>query len=203
MMNEQNHSGEQNSDSSDPGDQQPNDSEDSLPSGPEGDEDPTFIEIPLEKYKTLQEQVTERDEYLKQLRQVTADYDNYQKRMRRKRSEEKKYAAREVINSIIPVLDDFDHALPEDPDEETKDLVQGMRMIFDKLVNALREQDVEVIDETDVPFDPNRHEAASSVQKEGIDKQYVVEVLRNGYQLHDQVLQPARVVIAQPASESE
>ncbi len=179
-------------------------SEENLPSGPEQDEDATtFVEIPLEKYQDLQEKVQERDEYLEQLRKVTADYDNYQKRMRRKRSEEKKYAARDVIKSLLPVLDDFDHALPDDSEREEEDLVQGMRMIYDKFVEVLNNQGVEQIDETNVRFDPNRHEAATYVENEDVDRQEVVEVLRKGYRMHDQVLRPASVIIARPPEDGD
>ncbi len=202
-MTDQENSSNQNSSESDqePDDTRAEEDEESLPSGPDGEDNPTFVEIPLSKYKDLQEQVKERDEYLEQLRQVTADYDNYQKRMRRKREEEKKYAAREIINSFIPVLNDFKHALPEEVEEENADLVQGMRMIYEKLTSTLEEHGVDVINETGVPFDPNRHEATSSIQDADVEQQTVVEVLRDGFQLHDQVLQPAQVVIAQPGSE--
>lgn len=202
MTDQDNPSNQNSPDSgSDPDDTHADEDEEPLPSGPEGEDDPTFVEIPLSKYKELQEQVKERDEYLEQLQQVTADYDNYQKRMRRKREEEKKYAARDVINSVIPVLNDFKHALPDEVEEENADLVQGMRMIYRKFTTTLEEHGIDVINETGVPFDPNRHEATSSVEDEEVDQQTVVEVLRDGFQLHEQVLQPAQVVIAQPPSD--
>jgi len=202
-MTDQENPSEQNpSDSGpEPDDPRADEDDESLPSGPEGEDNPTFVEIPLSKYKELQEQSQERDEYLEQLRQVTADYDNYQKRMRRKREEEKKYAARDVISSIIPVLNDFKHALPDEVDDQNADLVQGMRMIYQKLTTTLEEHGVDVINETDVPFDPNRHEATSSIEAQDVDQQTVVEVLRDGFKLHDQVLQPAQVVLAQPTPE--
>jgi len=177
--------------------------EEQLPSGPEqGEGDRTFVEIPLQKYQDLQEQAQERDEYLQQLRKVTADYDNYQKRMRRKRDEEKKFAARDVVKSVLPVLDDFDQALP-DEDGEQDELVTGMRMIYDKLVDVIEEQGAEQIDETGVAFDPNCHEAVTYVEDEQADGQEVAEVLRKGYRMHDQVLRPARVVIAKPPQSGE
>ncbi len=175
-----------------------------LPSDPdENEETTTFVEIPLDKYQSLQEKAQERDDYLEQLRKVTADYDNYQKRMRRKRSEEKKYAARDIVKSLLPVLDDFDHALPSKSEEQENELVQGMRMIYKKLVEVLNEQNVEQIDEEQVPFDPSRHEATTYVEDEEVDREEVAEVLRKGYQMHDQVLRPARVVIARPPQEED
>ncbi len=202
-MNNQEQSGEQNSSEkeSEPEEIQHEGTDESMPAGPENEENPTFVEIPLSKYKELQEKVTERDEYLEKLRQVTADYDNYQKRMRRQRSEEKKYAARDVMNSIIPVLNDFKHALPDEPDEKEEDLVQGLRMIYEKLIQALQEHDLEIINEGGVPFNPNRHEAASVVEDGDVNQKTVKEILQDGFKLHDQVLQPARVVIAQPPSD--
>lgn len=170
-----------------------------------GDDNTLFVEIPAEKYQNLQEKAKEHEELVDKLRQTRADFDNYRKRMKKKREEDKKYAIQKFIRKIVPVLDDFDQAMPDE--EEIKDentaLAEGIRMIRKKFLGYLQEEGVSVIDETGVPFDPNRHEASGMIEDESVDQQTVKHIQRTGYTLHDRVIRPAQVLVAQPPSEDE
>ncbi len=188
------------SESSSPEDQADGDSsgsDEQLPSQRE-DGETTFVEIPVNKYSDLQERARERDEYLDKLRRVSADYDNYQKRMKQKRREDREQAERKVIKNVIPVLDDFNQALPDEEEEDEDGVIQGFRLIYRKLLGVLEEHSVEQINESNVPFDPDQHEAASFIESEDADRKMVHEIIRQGYRIDEQVIRPARVVVAKP-----
>lgn len=168
------------------------------------DENTLFVEIPAEKFRRLQEKAKEREELLEKLRKTQADYENFRKRMKKKREEEQKYAVQGFVKKIIPVLDDFDLAIPsngEEPDN-VEGIAEGIRLIRKKFLGYLKDEGVSVIDDSDVQFDPKRHEASGMVEDEDVDQKVVKEIQRPGYKIHDRVIRPAQVLVAKPPENS-
>lgn len=145
----------------------------------------------LEALMTTQ---VERDDWLDQLRRKQAEFDNFRKRMARDAQRQRQVGKEAVALALLDVLDDFDRTVAalEGDDASRK----GVELVRDKLVVALGGQGLERMEAAGTPFDPNLHEAVQQVPGEG-DEPVVAEVLRPGWTMHDRVLRPAMVVVAQ------
>jgi molecular chaperone GrpE len=145
----------------------------------------------LEALMTTQ---VERDDWLDQLRRKQAEFDNFRKRMARDAQRQRQVGKEAVALAVLDVLDDFDRTVAAlEGDEASR---KGVELVRDKLVVALGGQGLERMEAAGTPFDPNLHEAVQQVPGEG-DEPIVAQVLRSGWTMHDRVLRPAMVVVAQ------
>jgi molecular chaperone GrpE len=131
-----------------------------------------------------------RDRYMRTL----ADFDNYRKRADREKQDFFKYALAGSMRDLLPVLDNFDRAL--DHAEQGDEFHRGVSLIYKQLFDVLKKHGVRVIDEANVRFDPNIHEAVVRAEDPSVPEQTVVEILQKGYFLHDRLLRPAMVKVA-------
>lgn len=147
------------------------------------------IELLLIELATAREEATS---YLDDLKRVAADFDNYRKRTTREGAVMFDRATEKVVRSLMPVLDTFDAALHATPKTEMeKQLYSGMLNTREQLLNALKEEGLEVIPTIDEPFDPEVHEPAGAPAGDG--ELVVTEELRRGYRLGGKVLRAALV----------
>ena len=106
---------------------------------------------------------------------------------------------RRVAAELLPALDDFEralaHAEAEEGDEEHH-LTAGIRLVQQKMLEALNRTGIEQYSPKGEPFDPHLHEAVAQQPADGAQPGTVLEVVQNGYRLGDDVLRPARVVVA-------
>ena len=123
-----------------------------------------------------------------------ADFDNFRKRTEREKSDFFKYALAGLMRELLPVLDNFDRALEHA--EEGDDVHKGVLLIYKQLFDALQKSGLKPIDEANVPFDPNVHEAVVREENPGVPSHTVVSILQKGYFLHDRLLRPAMVKVA-------
>lgn len=131
-----------------------------------------------------------KDRYLRTL----ADFDNLRKRTEREKSDFFKYALSNILRDVLPVLDNFDRAL--DHAEEGDEFHKGVLLIYKQLFDVLRKHGLTPIDEKNVVFDPNIHEAVVREENASVPSHTVVEILQKGYFLHDRLLRPALVKVA-------
>src|SRR6056297_1473426 len=137
-----------------------------------------------------------RDEYLDDLRRSHADFENYRRRVMRDGAVQRAAGKAEVAGALLEVLDDLDRTLAAAERSPDQDLHTGVRLVASKLVDALRHLGLQRIDEVDVSFDPEVHEAVQQQPGDGIDGEpRVVNVLRPGYRLDDRVLRAAMVAV--------
>lgn len=136
---------------------------------------------------SLERVVAKRDEYLDMARRVQAEFENYRKRVESQRAEQLARAAESLVVELLPVLDACDAALSLGATD-----VEPIQM---SLVGTLVKQGLEAIDEVDVVFDPNLHDAVLSEPADGVDELLVVEVMRTGYQWNGRVVRPAMVKV--------
>jgi molecular chaperone GrpE len=122
-----------------------------------------------------------------------ADFVNYKRRTEREMKESRQYATGALVLDLLPVLDDFERALAAIPEEESQmSWMEGIQAIERKLRATLEAQGVAQIKAVGEPFDPHVHEAVMQAPgEEGM----VVEEVQKGYQLHDRVIRPAKVVV--------
>jgi molecular chaperone GrpE len=138
-----------------------------------------------------------RDEYLAQAKRARADFENYQKRAARDQAQEKKYAVAPLAVDLLGALDNLERATAAaEQAGEQGPLVQGVALVHTMLLDALRRHGVTRIEAQDVAFDPNLHQAVMQVPTADQPPLTVVQVLEQGYMLHDRVLRPARVAVA-------
>jgi len=143
----------------------------------------------------------ERDEYLELAKRTKADFENYRKRMA---AEVQAAGARgkvEIARGVVPVLDDLERALQAaglDPEGDSEDgLAHGVILVFRGLREAMTRNGIEAVDPKGEQFDPNQHEALSTVAAEDAEPGTVVEVMQKGYRFKDQLIRPARVVVSE------
>ncbi len=107
----------------------------------------------------------------------------------------------EVLRDVLPVLDDLERALQAeglDPDGDSPDgLAHGVLLVFRSLRDSLAKHGIEAVDPTGEKFDPQEHEALSAQPAEGVESGVIVETMQKGYRLGEQLIRPARVVVAE------
>jgi molecular chaperone GrpE len=142
-----------------------------------------------------------RDEYLELAQRTKADFENFRRRMT---AEVQAAAIRgkvEMARDVVPVLDDLERALQAaglDPEGDSDDaLSHGVLLMFRGLRETLNRNGIEAVDPTGERFDPNQHEALSTMAVEGTESGTVVEVLQKGYRFDEQLIRPARVVVSE------
>jgi molecular chaperone GrpE len=138
---------------------------------------------------------SERDKYLR----LAAEYDNYRKRAAKERSDAGSRAQADLVRQLIEALDDvarFAHVDPGTTDAGT--IVQGVDMVEKKLLKALGNAGLEVINPVGETFDPALHEAVATEPTSAREDDHVVSrVYQPGYVFNSQLLRPARVVVKQ------
>ncbi|MGM7721063.1 nucleotide exchange factor GrpE [Metabacillus sp. Hm71] len=138
------------------------------------------------------------DEAENKLLRSQADFENYKRRSRLDLEAAQKYRAQSLVSEIIPALDNFERALQIEADnDQTKSLLQGMNMVYNQLVQALKNEGVEAINAVGEQFDPHIHQAVMQVEDEKYESNTVVEELQKGYKLKDRVIRPAMVKVNQ------
>jgi molecular chaperone GrpE len=135
----------------------------------------------------------------KYLRAV-ADLDNTRKRSARELENARKFGAERLASALLPARDSLEAALALAADTEaTLDIatiLEGERATLRLLDEALQAAGVKEIDPHGEPFDPTKHEAMSLKPSATAEPNTVVEVVQKGYELHDRLLRPARVIVA-------
>jgi molecular chaperone GrpE len=149
----------------------------------------------------LSEAEQQRDEYLDLAKRTKADFENFRKRMSADVLTAAGRGKAEVLRDVLPVLDDLERALQAeglDPDGDSPDgLAHGVLLVFRSLRDSLARHGIEALDPTGERFDPTLHEALSTQPAEGVESGTVVETMQKGYRLGEQLIRPARVVVAE------
>lgn len=139
-------------------------------------------------------------EYLAGWQRAQADYANLKKDVDRMREDLAKFACAGLIEKLLPVLDNFSNAgahAPDTKDDTVLQWCQGISHVQTQFEQVLHEAGLTIIDEDNVPFDPERHEAMMREPVDGAASDTVVAVLMPGYALHDKVLRAAKVKVAE------
>ena len=137
----------------------------------------------------------ERDGLQDRLLRQVAEFDNYRKRVDRERRDSSEYAAADVLQDILPILDDFERALQVDaPGSEP--YRQGLEIIHRALLELLRKRGVTAVDAVGTDFDPHIHQAVSYEDAPYKRDGEVISEFRRGFRLGDRLLRPAMVKVA-------
>ncbi|MCF3941815.1 nucleotide exchange factor GrpE [Oceanobacillus sp. APA_J-5(13-2)] len=137
----------------------------------------------------------EKDDLYDRILRLQAEYDNFKRRSQKEKEAERKYKAQDLVNDLLPVLDNFERALQVEQTEATSNLIEGISMVYRQLQDALTNNGVEVIDTEGKEFDPNLHHAVMQVEDENHESNHIVEELQKGYMLKDRVIRPSMVKV--------
>jgi molecular chaperone GrpE len=139
----------------------------------------------------------ERDQFRGLLQRTQADFENYQKRIQRDLKQEIRYAAGPLVRDLLPALDNLDRATAAAKKAgETGPLVQGVAMVQTQFLDVLKRHGITRIEALGQPFDPNLHQAVMQQPSKGHPPNTVLQVLEQGFMIHDRVLRPASVVVS-------
>ncbi len=138
------------------------------------------------------------------LLRAQADAQNLRRRSAVQQSAAVQFANSELLKSLLGVLDDFERSLAAtETSDNLKAVVDGVRLVHQNLIQALRSQGLHTIDALHEPFDPNVHEAIMQQPSADYPAGTVVEEIAKGYRLHDRVLRPAKVVVSKEPSDAQ
>jgi molecular chaperone GrpE len=136
----------------------------------------------------------EKEEYLELARRTKADFENFKKRAAAQAQEALTRGKAEVAREVVDAVDNLERAL--ETSEGGDGLAAGVEMVLKGLRETLQRNGIDVVDPKGEKFDPNRHEALSTMAVEGTASGTVVEVMQKGYTLGEQLIRPARVVVS-------
>jgi molecular chaperone GrpE len=133
-----------------------------------------------------------------------ADFENYRKRVEKERTEDSRRATARVIESLIPSIDGFEHALAAHREAEYENYRKGFELIYKQLVDNVTRLGVERVDPLGKQFDPHLHQAMDRMETLDHADGEIVQVYQPGYVFHGRVLRPAMVRVAvQPGAASK
>ena len=138
----------------------------------------------------------ERDDFYDRLLRKTAEFENYRKRVDRERRESAQYAAGDLLEALLPIVDDFERALQADAGPDAEAYRLGVELIYKHLQDLLARRGVTPIDVVGQTFDPHVHQAITYESSPGRAEGEVIEEVRRGYKLGDRLLRPAMVKVA-------
>lgn len=168
----------------------------------QADDGQTMIALTMDEYEALEKEMEalqaqveeQQDGWLR----TRADFDNYKKRIERDSARTYQDALASSIKTFLVVADDLERALKDKPkSSDAASWVSGIELIYQKLLNQVKNQGVERIDVNpgDV-FDPNFHEAITQEEHPEFSEGQIIDIVQPGYRISDRVIRPAMVRVA-------
>jgi molecular chaperone GrpE len=146
--------------------------------------------------KKIEDLTQENAETFAKLQRISADYANFQKRAPKQVADSVAYQKIGIIKSLLPSIDNFEHALNGAKTADSIDsLIEGIQLVFDHMIDALKAHGVERMSSLGEQFDPSRHEAMMRRCEEDKPENEVVEEFQSGYKVGDQVIRPCKVIV--------
>ena len=137
------------------------------------------------------------EELTDQLKRQMAEFDNYRKRTDKEKASMYVIGAKEIVEKMLPIVDNFERGLTTVPEEKQEDpFVDGMNKVYKQLMTALSEAGVAPIEAVGKEFDPNLHNAVMHVEDEESGENIIVEEFQKGYMYKDFVVRHSMVKVA-------
>ena len=137
------------------------------------------------------------EELTDRLTRQMAEFDNFRKRTEKEKSHMYEVGAKDIIDKILPVVDNFERGLGAVGEEEKENpFVQGMEMVYKQLMTTLEEVGVKPIEAVGKEFDPEFHNAVMHVEDENFGENIVTEEFQKGYTYRDSIVRHSMVKVA-------
>lgn len=137
-------------------------------------------------------------EHFASWQRAVADYQNLKKQTEKEKQEISSYATAQTVLLFTPVYDNLKRAVKHIPDDQQDlDWVKGVTHIIKQFEDTLQLFSITVIPTVGQPFDHAKHHAISKVKKEGVAADTILEEVKTGFMMHDKVIEPAQVVVAE------
>ena len=153
--------------------------------------------------QTVEQLRKEADEHWNKYLRAVAELDNLRKRSAREVENARKFGIEGMVQGLLPVRDSLQAALGAADSADVATLLDGERATLRLLDQALESAGGAEIDPEGEPFDPAEHEAMSMRPSDRAEPHSVLEVVQKGYRIHERVIRPARVIVAQPPATPE
>ena len=153
------------------------------------------------KFFAKKEKKDKKDEKIEELtdrltRQM-AEFDNFRKRTEREKSQMYEIGAKDIIEKILPVIDNFERGLAAVPEDSKEDpCVEGMEKIYKQIMTTLEGVGVKPIEAVGQEFNPDFHNAVMHVEDEEAGENIITEEFQKGYMYHDSVVRHSMVKVA-------
>ncbi|SCJ18236.1 HSP-70 cofactor [uncultured Roseburia sp.] len=137
------------------------------------------------------------EELTDKVKRQMAEFDNFRKRTEKEKSQMFETGARNIIEKILPVVDNFERGLAAVPEEEKENpFIDGMEKIYKQMMTVLEEAGVSVIETEGKEFDPNLHNAVMHIDDENFGENIIAEEFQKGYMYRDSVVRHSMVKVA-------
>lgn len=152
--------------------------------------------------RLTQEAAEFKDRYLR----AAAELENVRRRADRERADLLKYGAESLLRDVLPALDSFERALPDDDKmapastAPERPFYDGLLMVKRHLIDALRKNGLEPVEARGTLFDPNIHQAVQRVESADVKEDTVGDEYSRGYRLHGRLIRPAMVSVLTPTT---
>ena len=151
-------------------------------------------EVEKEENSELEKTKQELDEITDRLKRIMAEFENFKKRSSKERENLYNSLVSDIVASFLPVQDNLEKAISVKTEDEN--LKQGIELVVKQIKDIFQKFGVEEIETVGKPFDPEVHEAVSSVQDDTLGEKIVKEEYRKGYTIGNKVIRHAMVVVA-------
>lgn len=132
------------------------------------------------------------DKYLR----LYAEFENFKKRKNQEILTNNTYKSQKIVTDILPSIDNLERAIQAtEENEANSSIIKGIQMVYEGLINALKNEGVEVINPNGEQFDPNFHQAVIQEEDKEQESGIVLETFQKGYKLKERVIRPAMVKV--------
>jgi molecular chaperone GrpE len=153
-----------------------------------------------EEIELLRKQVDEnQDKFIR----AAAELENFRKRAGREVENARRYGIERLAQALLPIRDSLEAGLSSVEQADVEALLNGEKAMLRLLDSAFEQAGIEELDPQGEPFDPAKHEAMTLAPSEIAEPNTVLTVVQKGYAMHDRLLRPARVIVAQEPSDEE
>ncbi len=156
-------------------------------------------EPPKDELTTLREQFAEvQDKFLR----AKAEVQNIARRAQQEQADAVRYGNAELLKALLPVVDDFERTLAAAADaDQAQPVIDGVKLVYEKLMKLLKDHSVEAIEAVGQPFDPTEHAAIMQQPSDQHEPGTVIQEAQRGYRYRDRVLRPTQVIVAKTPEE--
>lgn len=165
------------------------------------------VELTEKELKDLLRKAEERDDYLDILLRTKADFQNYQKRVKKEFESLGRFAVQDIVQALVPVLDNFSRAIKSVGKTNSKNLekfLHGVEIIQNQFLSTLEGFGVKTIHiQEGQAFNPEFHEALLEEEHNELPHHTILEEIEPGFLLHDRILKPAKVKVSKKVAAEE